>query len=83
VAKEKWPKKSGLTPFFFYYVIKLWLEYIRSKQKEESLTQQSTFIAQVITDDCGLTSLNRSLRSLGLPPATEATPADLSKLFNQ
>lgn len=64
-----------------YYLIRLWMEYIRSKQNVERLTNQSTFITQAMTGDYGFTKLNRSLRNLKLSPGTEPTPADLANLF--
>jgi len=65
-----------------YYLIKLWMEYIRSKQDTDRFTAQSSFIAQVTTEDYGFTKLNQSLHTLRLSQGTQPTPVDLESLFS-
>jgi len=64
-----------------YYLIKLWMEYIRSKQDTNRFTAQSSFITQATTEDYGFTKLNQSIGNLNFPLGTEPTPAVLTKLF--
>jgi DNA-binding Lrp family transcriptional regulator len=64
-----------------YYLIKLWIEYIRTQQDVSSLTAQSNCIVLAITKDYGFTRFKRSLPQLDLPPGSVPTPEDFTKLF--
>jgi DNA-binding Lrp family transcriptional regulator len=65
-----------------YYLIKLWMEYIRSKQDTDRFTAQSSFITQAMTADYGFTKINRSLYELNFPHGIDPSPADLAQLFS-
>ena len=65
-----------------YYLIKLWMEYIRAKQDSGLLASQTTFITQAMTADYGFTKINRSLHELNFPHGIDPSPADLAQLFS-
>jgi|GEM_PF-2020206 len=76
------PLGALLGGVLLYYLIKLWMEYIRSKQDYNQLTTQSNFRDQTTIDDYVFTKLNESIGDLNLHESV-LIPADLTAIFQK